>query len=85
MSSSGSFCRPSLLQRGALFWLCDGFVALASKTRRSIDGMVNNGPNGVDGNIIKAVMFTEASLATQVLFLMWNESAHHGRDSISFC
>lgn len=33
----------------------------------------------------KAVMFTEASVVTEVLFLMWNESAHHGRDSISFC
>lgn len=28
-----------------------------------------------------AVVFTEASVVTEVLFLMWKESAHHGRGS----
>lgn len=33
----------------------------------------------------KAVTLIEASVATEVLYLMWNESAHHGCSSISFC
>lgn len=73
VSSSGSF-EDWFYGRLALYSLCvRGFVPLASKPRRCIDGTVNNGLNGVDANIIKScrVHWSRCGERTAVFDVKW--------------